>query len=82
VWRAFIRGRRTRNLYRATLDEALLDTPLGQVRARLGLDEPLAPAGFADRLAFTAWSAVACALWLATATLLVSPLVMLVRALL
>ncbi len=82
VWRAFVLGRRTRNLYRATFDEALLDAPVGQVRARLGFDDPLAPADFADRLAFTAWSAVALTLWLATAALLVAPLVILVRALL
>ena len=34
VWRAFVRGRRSGNLYRATFDDALLDRRLGDVRRR------------------------------------------------
>src|SRR5690606_19170971 len=85
VFRAFVRGRRTRNLYGVPFDDALLDTPLGALRARLGLDAVgVAPpaARLGERLAFLGWIALAIALCLGTLALLVSPLVMLVRALL
>lgn len=80
VFRAFVRGRHTKNLYHDEYGEALLDARLGAVRARLDLNraEPVASAG--DRIAFAAWSAVAIALSLATlATPLVS-IALLVRA--
>jgi hypothetical protein len=84
VWRAFVRGRHTRNLYRDEYDEALLDARLGSVRARLGLEaprpEPVATAG--DRVAFAFWCALAVALFLATSALLLSPLWLGIRALL
>ena len=80
VWRAFVRGRHTRNLYRVAYDDALLDAKLGEVRARLALGaEPRATAG--DALAFAAWSAVAIALALATLALLAAPFVLVIRAL-
>src|SRR5262247_2720287 len=56
VWRAFVRGRSSRNLYRATFDDALLDRRLGDVRRELGLAEPAAAARADDRIAFAAWS--------------------------
>jgi hypothetical protein len=74
VWRAFLRGRRSHNLYRATFDEALLARRLGDVRCELLLDRPPGPAGVGDRLAFTAWSAVA--LGLLGAQILASPLIL------
>jgi hypothetical protein len=37
VLRAFARGRRERNLYDTELSDALLDEPLGPLRARLGI---------------------------------------------
>jgi hypothetical protein len=41
VWRAFLRGRRSKNLYREAFDEDLLATTVGDVKARLGLvDSP------------------------------------------
>jgi len=84
VWRAFLRGRRTRNLYRVDYDDALLDAPLTEMRARLGLDPQTAPesATLAECAAFAGWSAVAIALALATMALLCAPLVFAIRALL
>jgi hypothetical protein len=38
TWRAFLRGRRTRNLYRTPYNDALLARRVGEVRAELGLD--------------------------------------------
>jgi len=84
VWRAFLRGRRTRNLYRVDYDDALLDAPLTEMRARLGLDPQTAPesATLAECAALAGWSAVAIALALATMALLCAPLVFAIRALL
>lgn len=69
VWRAFVRGRHTGNLYRSEYDDALLDTKLGDVRARLRLGahgEPTATPR--DRIAFASWLAIAILLALATLT--------------
>jgi len=84
VWRAFLRGRRTKNLYRDAYDEALLDARLGAVRARLGLEsspQPAPVATAADRAAFVLWGALAFALFLLTSALLLAPLWLAVRAL-
>ncbi|MDB4928040.1 MAG: hypothetical protein JWM10_524 [Myxococcaceae bacterium] len=39
TFRAFVRGRHSRNLYREHFSDALLDRPVGEVRRSLGLDE-------------------------------------------
>jgi len=54
ISRAFIRGRHSRNLYPETFDENLLDTEVGVMRQRLGLDAP-ATASLRDWLALLAW---------------------------
>ena len=84
VWRAFLRGRHTRNLYRDEYGEALLDARLGAVRARLGLEAPrratpVATSG--DRLAFALWCALAFALSLASLAPLLALIWLGVRAL-
>jgi hypothetical protein len=48
TWRAFVRGRQSRNLYRANYDEALLARRVDDVRRDLGLQAPPAPARAAD----------------------------------
>lgn len=56
TWRAFLRGRRCRNLYRARYDDALLGRRVADVRRELGLlDDAPAPARAQD----AAWFAVA-----------------------
>jgi hypothetical protein len=40
LWRAFVRGRRSRNLYRGEWNEALLDRTVGELRRDLAVDEP------------------------------------------
>ncbi len=55
TWRAFVRGRQSRNLYRATYDEVLLGRRVADVRRELGLDAPPAPARAGD----AAWFALA-----------------------
>ena len=79
-WRAFARGRRTRNLYRWSFDEALLAARVGDVRARLGLAAAPAPPAAVDRIAFAAWSLLALALFGATVALLAAPLWLVLRA--
>jgi len=56
TWRAFVRGRHSRNLYGGEFRDSLLDETVGGLRERLGLaDPPAATTG--DRLAFAGWSA-------------------------
>ena len=45
---AFVRGRRSRNLYRVAYDDALLGRTVGEMRHELGLDAPPARAGAGD----------------------------------
>jgi hypothetical protein len=45
---AFVRGRRSRNLYRVAYDDALLGRRIGDVRHELGLDAPPQPTRPAD----------------------------------
>ena len=62
TWRAFVRGRHSRNLYREGLRESVLRERVDALRARLGLDGP-APAPTArDRLDYTLWCGAAAAL--------------------
>lgn len=59
LYRAFVRGRQSRNLYPYVFDEALLERSVADVRAELGLDgEPKGP-GPGDRVAFVAWGGLA-----------------------
>jgi len=77
VWRAFVRGRRSRNLYREPWSEALLEPRVGELRARLGLDDAAAassPARAAERAAFAGWCAASAALALLTLAVALAPL--------
>lgn len=63
VFRAFVRGRHTRNLYhQGEFREALLERSVGEVRRSLGLDRPTPAARPADVLAFAAWALATVAL--------------------
>jgi hypothetical protein len=66
VWRAFARGRHSRNLYAEPWSEALLDESVGAMRRRLALDREPPRASRSDRLHFAGWSAAALALALAS----------------
>ncbi|MCA9712633.1 MAG: hypothetical protein KDK70_42790 [Myxococcales bacterium] len=63
VWRAFVRGRHSRNFYRAPLplDPALLERDVDDVRRSLDLDGPAPRANARDALAFAGWWALALA---------------------
>lgn len=55
IFRAFVRGRHTRNLYGQTFDDALLDARVGEKRAELGLDRAAPAATAADLGRFLAY---------------------------
>lgn len=48
TFRAWVRGRRSRSLYRTSIDETFLARHLGDVRTELGLDEKPGPARPSD----------------------------------
>lgn len=75
LFAAFVRGRHSGNLYDGVDLDALLGRPLGEQRARLGLDREPPEATAADRAAFVAYAAGGVALQLAVAGLLLLPLV-------
>ena len=71
VFRAFVRGRHTRNLYREGWSDELLHVRVGELRGRLGLDRPAPAATWRDLAAFAGWGALVSApvvLIVATAT--------------
>jgi len=76
VWRAFARGRHTRNLYAEPWGEALLEESVGEMRRRLALESEAPRATLGDALGFAAWSAAA----LGLALLSSAPLALLVWA--
>ncbi len=60
VYRAFVRGRYTRNLYDRPFDDALLELQLGELRTQLGfVEEGEHEARSRDRLAFALWVTLA-----------------------
>ena len=58
VYRAFVRGRHARTLYRAGWRDDLLDMTVGDLRSRLLLDRPAPRATWRDRAMFAAWVAL------------------------
>ncbi len=58
VFRAFVRGRHSRNLYRETFSDTLLGRTVGATRADLGLDAADVSPNAADIAAFGAWCLV------------------------
>jgi len=61
LFRAFLSGRRARNLYGTSHDDALLSRSLGEVREALGIGTPVGDPTPQDRRAFVRWSARALA---------------------
>jgi len=75
VWRAFRRGRSSRNLYRAEFGDAMLDRSVTELRRELALDGDAAPPQAGDVVAFVLWSTVSLAVALAVASVLLMPIV-------
>jgi hypothetical protein len=62
TWRAFARGRGSRNLFADPDPERWLDVPIPTVRAALGIAARDGATRIADRVGFAAWSILAFAL--------------------
>ncbi|HVF56241.1 MAG TPA: hypothetical protein VM934_08820 [Pyrinomonadaceae bacterium] len=75
VYRAFLRGRQSSNLFTRVWGEELLERRVGEVRRELSLDKATKPATLADKVSFVLWAAVAVATYLAVAAVMLSPLV-------
>ncbi|HLL15512.1 MAG TPA: hypothetical protein VK388_10640 [Pyrinomonadaceae bacterium] len=73
VYRAFMRGRCTRNLYRTTFSDELLARRVGDVRRELELDKTHAPRASGDRRAFVFWSLASAATFAVTWTAALLP---------
>src|SRR5215210_6675512 len=82
VYRAFLRGRRSRNLYFDKWDEAILGRRVGEVRSRLGLDEPDARPTTDDKKAFVFWAAASLFAYAAAGAVMLAPLLVALLALL
>ncbi|HEX8559949.1 MAG TPA: hypothetical protein VF668_17765 [Pyrinomonadaceae bacterium] len=73
VYRAFARGRRSRNLYSEEWDDSILARRVGDERRRLGLDGAGARPSRRDRAAFAFWAAASLATYAAAGALLLAP---------
>jgi hypothetical protein len=71
TYRAFLRGRRARNMFDATIKPGDYEQTVGQLRARLGAVSEVPRATLADRLALVAWTLTGLAIHLAGLALLV-----------
>jgi len=74
TFRAFVRGRRSGNLYRETIDEALLARPVGDLTRALRLDQPVGVAAPGDVAAFAGWSVAGVATLAGTVAVTLAPL--------
>lgn len=82
TWRAWVRGRHSRNLYLEGISEKLLREPVVSLRERLGLDDPAPRATAADRVSYALWAGLAVADAAVTLGVLGLPLILVGRALL
>ena len=73
VYRAFVRGRHSTNLYGDEWDESLLGRQVGEMRRRLKLDVEAAPPTRDDRAAFAVWAAASAAAYFATGAVILAP---------
>jgi len=81
TWRAFVRGRHSRNLYPEGFSEGLLRETVGELRARLALDRPAPAPTAADRASYAFWCGAAVVDAVLTLAVLFAPLALLVGAL-
>ena len=75
VYRAFMRGRQSSNLYDMEFTEEFLSNRVGEIRRRLRLDGAPAPASLADKLSFALWATVSAGVYAATAAACLAPLI-------
>ena len=76
VYKAFLRGRQTANLYHLPFNDELLSSRVGDLRQQLKLDGPLHPALLADKTAFILWSLISVVTLLSIIGIVVTPLIL------
>ncbi len=76
VYKAFLRGRRSANLYHLPFNDELLSSRVGDLRQQLNLDEPLRPASLADNTAFILWSLMSVVTLLIIIGIVITPLIL------
>lgn len=69
VYRGFMRGRQTRNLYGSKFNEKLLDSFVGEYRHRLKLGHKLRPSSFKDHAAFAFWVTASALIYIVSVSL-------------
>ena len=73
VYRAFMRGRQSRNLYYGDVYDELLGRKVGDVRRELSLDKVLTSPTPRDRKAFVLWALASVAVYLGTWVMALAP---------
>jgi hypothetical protein len=82
TWRAWVRGRHSKSLYREGWREALLSERVADMRARLELDRPAPAPTLADAASYTVWCSLAAALAVVLLGLPIAGIAALIRAVL
>ena len=77
VYKAFLRGRQSSNLYHLSFDDELLSQRVGQLRQQLSLDKPSQPPTFIDNIVFVVWAIVSVVTLLGIIGIALSPLIVL-----
>lgn len=75
VYRAFMRGRQTQNLFDREFTEELLHRRVGELRSQLLLDTPLRDVNLGDKAAFGWWTIISVAVYLVAIALPFLPVV-------
>jgi hypothetical protein len=73
VYRAFVRGRHSTNLYGDEWNESILGRRVGEVRRRLGLDGKDVRPTRDDKVSFALWAAASAAAYVATGAVMLAP---------
>ena len=77
VYKAFLRGRQSSNLYHLSFDDELLSQRVGQLRQQLSLDKTSEPPTFIDNIVFVVWAIVSVVTLLGIIGIALSPLIVL-----
>jgi hypothetical protein len=75
LYRAFLRGRRSKSLYPTPFTDELLSRKVREVRRALRLNQVTPAAGLPDRLAFLKWAVYSVAVSLSVGTLIWTPMI-------
>lgn len=77
VYKAFLRGRQSSNLYHLSFDDELLSQRVGQLRQQLSLDKPSEAPTVIDNIVFVVWAIISVVTLLGIIGIALSPLIVL-----